>query len=151
MKQAPSLSYPAHPMAKPASPAQSACAGFPHPTPVFPIHKTSGPDFWSISTPTQPPQPPGSDPSGSSSSEDGRRGGGFPGGNSPGGGTPGGGPPPGGFSPYGGNSPGQRSQGVGSTMINDESQIYKAKDLSLVKSKPSQQMQLSTGDGEIRF
>lgn len=133
MKQAPSLSYPAHPMAKPASPAQSACAGFPHPTPVFPIHKTSGPDFWSISTPTQPPQPPGSDPSGSSSSEDGRRGGGFPGGNSPGGGTPGGGPPPGGFSPYGGNSPGQRSQGVGSTMINDESQIYKAKDLSLVK------------------
>lgn len=84
MKQAPSLSYPAHPMAKPASPAQSACAGFPHPTPVFPIHKTSGPDFWSISTPTQPPQPPGSDPSGSSSSEDGRRGGGFPGGNSPG-------------------------------------------------------------------
>ena len=84
MKQSPSLSYPAHPMAKPASPAQSACAGFPHPTPALPIHKTSGPDFWSISTPTQPPQPPGSDSSGSSSSEDGRRGGGFPGGNSPG-------------------------------------------------------------------
>ena len=54
MKQAPSLSCPAHPMAKPASPAQSACAGFPHPTPALPIHKTSGPDFWSISTPTQP-------------------------------------------------------------------------------------------------
>ena len=111
MKQTPSLNYPVFPMTRSASPTQSACAGIPHESPQLPIQK-SGQDFWSISTPAHPPQPPGSNPSSSSSSDNGRGpgggyldgnspGGGYPGGNSPGrgfpaGGSPGGGPPPGG-------------------------------------------------------
>ena len=86
-----------------------------------------------MSTPTAPFPQPGADPSDSSSSSDGehgRRGNPGGGGNPPGGWSPGGSIPSGGFP----GSPSRRSAGAGSLNLHDGSIVYKAKDLSLVKT-----------------